>query len=278
MYCDYWALSEPPFESDGSLDRWAATPEASDARLKLRYLHEHTKGGGVLVGASGVGKSMLLRRFAADIRQADGDDRRPIVHLVYPRLAPCELVAQLAVRLGADPATADSQTVGLDRLLDLLAERLRDAAAADRAAIIVVDDAHTIDEPDVWRTLRLLMNFRESAETAFTLVLAGQNELLGRLREHPELLARLPVRVALPTLMPASVGQYLRERLSSCGGDEAVFEPEAVATLADLSGGVPRRLNELADLTLLVGLADRLESIAAADVTAAREELHTLVG
>lgn len=282
MYCDYWHLTQPPFESDGDLARWVETEEAAAVRLKLRYLHEHAKGGGVLVGAGGVGKSMLVRRLAADIRQADGDDRRPIVRLVYPRLAPAELIAQLAVRLGADPAATDSQTVGLDRLLDALAEQLHAATAAGRDAVLILDDAHTIDEPDVWRTLRLLMNFREEDGCDFTVVLAGQNELLGRLREHPELLARLPVRCTLPAMSRESVGHYVRGRLSSCGraDDPAapLFDAAAMATLADLSGGVCRRVNELADTALLVGLADDLTQLSSADLQAAKNELQTPMG
>ena len=277
MYCSYWQLNELPFESDGDLSRYVDVPEAADVRLKLRYLHDHRKAGGVLVGESGVGKSYLVRQFAADVRQQDGDAVRPIVRLVYPRLKPAELVATLAVRLGADPTEADSRSVGLDRLLDLFGQQLH-GCHADRSPILILDDAHTIDDPDVWRTLRLLMNFREEDGGRFSLLLLGQNELLGRLGEHPELADRLPVRASVASLSEASVATYVQTRLTAAGTRADVFDDDAIAELTRLSTGVPRRINDLADLSLLVGMADQFTTVSAESLRAAENEMRVPSG
>ena len=273
MYCDYWNLNRLPFESDGDLDFFVAVPEAEAALLKLQYVHESNKAGGVLVGESGSGKSYLVRRFASDVRQEDGDDVRPIVRVSYPRLKPEELVAQLAVRLGADSATTDSASVGLDRLVDAFAEQVHAAGSVDRSPVLILDDAHLIDDPNVWRTIRMLMNIREEDGGQFSLVVLGQNELLGRLQEHPDLHGRLSVQAKLPALSESSLRVYLERRMEQAGGTSP-FRRDAVADLHQMSRGLPRRVNELADLALLVGVADQRTTIAAADIRTAESEMH----
>lgn len=274
MYCDYWSLSEPPFRSDGSLAAFVGVPEAEDALLKLRYIVQEGKAGGVLVGRSGVGKTLLVRRLAAQLCESDDESQRAeVIRVPFPRLSPPELVADIAVRLGGDPVVCDSTRVGLDRLLEALRQELFACNTQQRPPVLVIEEAHTIDDPAVWRTLRLLMNLAEEPGSHFTLLLVGQNELLGRLREVPELDQRVAVRVALPPLCEASVAQYVQQRLQRVGG-QSPLAGEAISQLTQLSGGIPRAINELAELSLLVGVADRVDDVTAADVLAAHRELR----
>ena len=51
---------------------------------------------------------------------------------------------------------------------------------------------------------------------------------------------------------------------------------EILAEIAELSDGVPRRINRLADLALLVGYADGRHKLTATDVAAVSDELATV--
>ncbi|MEK6239231.1 MAG: hypothetical protein N2C14_31320, partial [Planctomycetales bacterium] len=66
---------------------------------------------------------------------------------------------------------------------------------------------------------------------------------------------------------------YLEHRLIAAGGRPETFTPEGVEMLHRLSGGLPRRINRLADLSLVVGYAEELERIGAAEVESVCEEL-----
>ena len=67
--------------------------------------------------------------------------------------------------------------------------------------------------------------------------------------------------------------EYVRHRLKVAGCPDAPFSDATMATIHDLSQGVPRRINELCDLALLIGFADERTSISDVEVEAAAEEL-----
>jgi general secretion pathway protein A len=66
-------------------------------------------------------------------------------------------------------------------------------------------------------------------------------------------------------------------RLEVAGCTRPVFTPSALESLYELSGGVPRRINRLCDLALLVGFADELPEITDVEMEAVGEELTTVV-
>jgi general secretion pathway protein A len=58
-----------------------------------------------------------------------------------------------------------------------------------------------------------------------------------------------------------------------CGLEGRLFDADALRSFGRLSGGVPRRINQLCDLALLVGYADSLTTVTTTEVEAAAEEL-----
>ena len=66
-------------------------------------------------------------------------------------------------------------------------------------------------------------------------------------------------------------------RLEAAGATRPIFSPLAMRPLYELSGGIPRRINRLCDLALLVGFADESTEISAEQVEAVAEELTAVV-
>jgi general secretion pathway protein A len=80
--------------------------------------------------------------------------------------------------------------------------------------------------------------------------------LLNTLKTEPmyALNERITRRVALTPLSAAEVESYIYHRLAIAGGADAVsFQPDAMRLIADLSRGLPRRINVLCDRTLQEG-------------------------
>ena len=67
--------------------------------------------------------------------------------------------------------------------------------------------------------------------------------------------------------------KYLRASLAQAGCRTAVFAEPALARLQELSHGIPRRINQLADLALLAGAGQDLPQIGPEVVESAYREL-----
>src|SRR5579872_1232048 len=88
---------------------------------------------------------------------------------------------------------------------------------------------------------------------------------------------RVAVKSLLRALSPDETAGYVARRLEAAGAKRPLFEPDALLPVHELSGGVPRRINRICDLALLVGFADESEMISAEQVQAVAEELTTVV-
>ena len=148
-----------------------------------------------------------------------------------------------------------------------LAERLREIIPPDRV----------IDDPATLQTLELLLNFQQPPQRVFSLILLGDRLLLSRLSRLPRFEDRLAIRAMLHSLSADETARYVRFRLEVAGARRAMFDAAALEEIAQLSGSVPRRINRLADLALLVGYADGRQQLTAADVANVSDEL-TVVG
>jgi type II secretory pathway predicted ATPase ExeA len=270
MYLDYWNLTARPFEPCG--DRAAFYPcEAQVAALlKLRYAIENRRGAALLAGPAGAGKTMLLQLFRTELPETI----RPIVHLVFPQMSSRDLLVYLAEQLGAPPADPPRHTIeeSVRRIEFLLAQNARQG----RHAMVVVDEAHLLEDCGALETLRLLLNFEHAGKPTLTLLLVGQMGLVSALCRLPSLEERVAVKTLVRSFTPDETAGYVQYRLKAGGASREIFTPGAVEALHYLSHGSPRQINRLGDLALLVGFADRLPSIAAEQIESVCEELVTI--
>lgn len=287
MYSEYWNLDREPFEN--MLDPAFFFPSQTHraALLKLRYLLENGKGAGALVGPTGSGKTFVVNCLADEL----GPDFGPWVHLLFPQMSADDLLNFLALELGGESSvnrlgTLAGQADGQEHTsyfrsrgdaLRVIEQALVEHTQHGRHPVIVIDDAHLIDNSETLQAVELLLNFHRAPRCVFSLILLGDRLLLPRLSRLPRFDERLAVRSMLQPLVPDEVAQYIQFRLKVSGAQELMFDADALEEIAQLSGGTPRRINRLADLALLVGYADSRTSLSADDVFAASEEL-TAVG
>src|SRR5947207_2208957 len=166
MYEGYWQLERNPFDDDTELRGFYRSGTHQATLLKLRYLIENGKGTGLLAGGTGIGKSYLIRVLSRQLAEPFG----PFVHLVFPQMSAPELLAWLAVELGAPHEAAGRQAEGLDRVIRQIDVRLRQYGEEGRHPVIVVDEAHLIEDVQVFQALRLLLNFQQQNGCRFSLI------------------------------------------------------------------------------------------------------------
>ena len=267
MYQSYWKLNDRPFQNDADPEFFFRGQTHQAALLKLRYAVEHRLGAAMLTGGVGYGKSYLIQTLAAELSEA----HRPVIRLVFPQLSPSEFLSWLAVELGVSPETAE--TGRLDQTLRNLEGQLQKWTAKGQSPTIIIDEAHTIPSPAVLQTIQLLLNYQQQSGIDFTLILVGDRPLVSQVGRWAALDERIPIRSMLQPLSRQETAAYVKHRLAAAGRKEPVFDESAFGSLFELSGGVPRRINRLCDMALLVGYADQLPLITAQEMEAVGEEI-----
>jgi len=266
MYESYWQLESKPFEHHTEPKFYYPSESHQAALLKLRYAIENRRGAALLAAPSGLGKTLIAQTLARQLSETF----RPWAHLVFPQMPPDQFLAYLAAELTGQPL---SETPTIEQSVRRLRQFLAENHGGNRHAVVVVDEAHFLAESEVLDTIRLLLNFQHDSHPAWTIVLVGQPALLPALERFPELDDRLDVKCLLPRFSLVDTMSYVSHRLHVAGSRRPIFEPAALEVIHQLSAGIPRRINRLADLALLVGFAEEYRSIKPHQIEAVAEEL-----
>lgn len=266
MYESHWRLQRPPFENTADPSFYYPAPTHQGALLKLQYAIERTKGLALICGEHGGGKTFLTHVLERDLDPA----RYIIRRLVYPHLSADELLAYLVRASGGD---STEPALRRDALLHAFEGTLRRLAGEGRHLVLIVDEAHLLETQHL-QALQSILNYQQQPGMQLSLILAGQPELLPRVRRVGGLESRLAVRTTLKSLSAEECLGYVRHRLEVAGCPDLSLHDATIATIHDLSLGVPRRINQLCDLALLIGFADERTSLSEVDVHAAAEELN----
>ncbi|MCM8762906.1 MAG: AAA family ATPase [Candidatus Omnitrophica bacterium] len=131
----------------------------------------------------------------------------------------------------------------------------------DNNSVVLIDEAQAIPEGSGFEELRLLLNFQLNDRFLLTLILMGQPELKQKINALPQLRQRISVAYHLTALPKKETKLYVKHRLGVAGCNIEVFSNSAFGEIYRFSGGIPRRINNLCDIALLVGSSKRLYKI-----------------
>lgn len=249
----HFGLTRPPFGRSTPKEALFRHRGFEEARKRLLFTVE-LESIALLLSEPGCGKSLLLGEVADELRE-----REFAVHyLAHTTVGPFGLVNVLSRKAGLAPRRSRGETALA------LAEKL---LADEVKHLLVLDEAHRLPD-DTLEDVRLLTIADFDRQSPFVLLLAGQSSLDDRLAEptHHALDQRITTFARLLPLSAEETGQYLATRIKAAGADRPVFEDGAVDALFDATGGVPRRINNLATATLVVAAARNRRLVSAQDV------------
>ena len=97
------------------------------------------------------------------------------------------------------------------------------------------------------------LNFQLNNRFLLTLILIGQPELKDLVFLTPQFEQRIAIRYHLTNLSYEEMINYIWFRLKKAGLKRNVFTAEAMEKIYEYSDGIPRKINNICDMGLLVG-------------------------
>jgi len=261
LYLEHFGLAEPPFRITPHTDFFFDGADRGATLEALIYAILHDEGIVKLSGEVGSGKTMLCRVLMERLPQ-----HVETIYLATPSLARDEILHAIADDLELR-LTNERITVALRELQ----EHLIRLYGAGRRVVVLIDEAHVMPE-ETLEQVRLLSNLESNRHKLMQLVLFGQPELDATLAKPSlrQLRDRITHAFRMRPLSAPEVAKYVSFRMRAAGyrGPD-VFAPGALARVARASGGLTRRINILADKSLLAAFTQNVHAVTERHVRAA---------
>lgn len=262
MYYAHFGLKQPPFKITPNTEFFFSGGNRGAVLDALVYAITSGEGIVKVVGEVGSGKTMLCRMLETLLPESV--ER---VYLANPSVAPEDILHAIAFELQLDlPPEADRLQV-----MQALQNHLIERHAQGRQVVIFVEEAQGMPLPTL-EEIRLLSNLETKHDKLLQIVLFGQPELDVNLNEQHirQLKERITHSFNLGPLGDHDIGDYLIYRLRTAGYfGPPLFTKSAVKRIARASKGLVRRINILADKSLLSAFAENSYAITPKHVNVA---------
>jgi general secretion pathway protein A len=247
MFKEFFGLREQPFGVTPDPRYLYLGPGHREAMASLFYGIEANRGFLALIAKPGMGKTTLLFHLLEKFRH-----RARTAFLFQTQCSSREFMRFLLAEVGIE-----SQGKDFVQMHEEFNRCLIQEARAGRRFIVVIDEAQNLDA-SVLETVRLLSDFETPQAKLLQIILSGQPELASKLA-HPGL-SQLHQRITsfntLKPLVEDETARFIAHRLRVAGCQEpTLFSPEAVAMIQELSGGIPRNINNLCFHSLSLAFA-----------------------
>lgn len=267
MYEQFYGLSGRPFQLTPDPDFYFESASHRKALSYLGYGLSQGEGFIVITGEVGAGKSTLV----AHLMQRIDPSQLSVGRIVTSALDGEELIHVVAQSFGL--AVEGHDKAGA---LGAIERFLHDEARAGRRCLLVVDECQNLDI-EALEELRMLSNFQLGSHPLLQTLLLGQPEFRALVATHPEL-EQLRQRIIashhLAALGADEVEAYVRHRMGQVGwqGNPAIGAG-FFNTLFDATDGIPRRVNQVMNRTLLLGAVEERNELTAAMLHAVCAEM-----
>jgi type II secretory pathway predicted ATPase ExeA len=262
MYLEYWGFDVYPYEIVPDLKFIYNSGHYREAMTRLTYAIMRRKGAALLTGDVGCGKTTLSRAFIQSLAQKEYH----VGLITNPMLEPVEFIREILYQFGLDPASHSKHD-----LLNTLGEMMMRDFRENRTTILVIDEAQLLS-PTNFEEVRLLLNYQFNDRFLLNLLLIGQPELRGIIKRIEQLDSRIAIRYHLGPLAFDEMVQYINFRLARAGAKREIFTRDAFEEIHRQTKGVPRRVNNLCDMSLLIGYGMHAGNIDAAVVREAIDD------
>jgi len=243
MYLAHFELQEKPFKiSTDPRFLWLGEKH-KEALATLLYGILYNDGYVVVTGDVGTGKTTLASALMTEL-----GEKVLAVKVPFPDFDSLDFFKLIATAYGIGDGFQSKGS-----FFDLFGSFLRSSSSAGKKVVLIIDEAQRLTAEHLKELLHL-SNIEENGARLLNVVFVGQNEFNDILLEEPNraLRQRITINYNLGTLTEEETAQYIAHRLFVAQGKKEIFPPEAIAEVFSFSGGIPRLINIVCDLALLM--------------------------
>jgi MSHA biogenesis protein MshM len=271
VYYAYFGLREPPFTITPNTEFFFSGGNRGAILEALIYAITHDQGIIKLTGEVGSGKTMTCRMLQERL-----PDKVETVYIANPSVSPVEILRAIAHEL----RLTIPESAGRLEITQALQEHLLARHAENKKVCMFVEESQNMPL-ETLEEIRLLSNLETGKHKLLQIVLFGQPELDENLRrqEIRQLKDRITQNFSLSPLNTEQVHDYLLHRLRAAnyrGPD--LFSASVTRYIAKASSGLTRRINIIADKTLLAAFADNTHTVKLKHVRRAVRDIDVKLG
>jgi type II secretory pathway predicted ATPase ExeA len=266
VYLELFKLHELPFRLSPDPQFLYLSKQHARAKAYMESTIWFTDGFVVITGEIGAGKTTLIETF---LRELQSDVI--VAQINQTQLSPTAFLQSVLVQFGFSPFNMKKPEV-----LATLNQFLMEQHGSGRKVLLIVDEAQNLTNR-VLEEVRMLSGVETAKEKALRIILAGQPELNEKLnsQELIQLSQRVRLRFHLTALTKAETNAYIDHRLEVAGSQgRRIFAEDTYPVIYKYTGGVPRLINTLCDTCLMAAYGKDKDSVTAAELDAAIQELQ----
>lgn len=263
-YCVFFGLKTEPFSSEINSKNLLKLPSMTSVKERFDYVMN----GGVFIitGEVGSGKSTSLRWSQMQFHPS----QYLFINIIASGGSLIEFYRQLCWGLGLDVKTGSRLA-----MLKLFKSTVQEIALTKKQkVIIVIDEAHLL-RTEIFSELHTITQFENDSKNYFSLVLAGQVNLIDKLtyRSSTPIASRVIARTHLGQLNQEQLSIYLEHHLSVVGIKKQLYSEQAITAIYQGAGGILRKTNLLARGGLIAAALEKESTVSAEHIRIASTEL-----
>lgn len=263
MYKTYFGMSGEPFPKDIPPQELFGSSQFKELSTRLDYLVKK-RGIGLVTGEVGSGKTTGIRALCSTLNPGL---YKPL-YLPNTTGSVLDLYKSLAELLGLiAPSSRAKLYIQIHNEIERLVESKK------ISPLLIVDEAHLL-RIEALEELRLLTNYHMDSQDHLSLILVGQAELRRKLglNINEPLNQRITMRYHLEGLSRKELPLYLKHCLNRVGVTHPLFSEPAIEAIYQASKGILRKVNLLAQASLMACVAKKNQIVDADHVREAVTE------
>ena len=253
IYVDYFDLTERPFSllPDPDFLFWSAAHTRAFTMLEYGIL---TRAPITLItGEVGAGKTTLVHHLLKNI-----EDGVKIGMVSNAHGSRGELLRWVLMALDHRPA---AEATYVDLFAEFQSLLIEEYSRGNRV-ILIFDEAQNLSR-ETLEELRMFTNINANKDELLQLVLVGQPELREMI-QRPDLrqfAQRVAANFHLNSMDEKTVHSYIAYRLQVAGVERNIFRKAATQLISEVTGGVPRLVNQLCDLSMVYAFTNGTKTV-----------------